>query len=90
MLGLLFRPIWDTYQSQYIRYSRENSQDDIIVSQGEVLDSHLEDLDSRGEDLEDTKYKISIVILLPLGSSQIPSAPLQDSDVNLCPFFGTS
>ena len=47
----------------------------------EVLDPQLEVLNSRRESLEDTKYKTSIAILLPLGSSQIPSALLQDRDV---------
>ena len=51
------------------------------LSLAEVLDPQLEDLNSRRESLEDTKYKTSIAILLPLGSSQIPSALLQDSDV---------
>ena len=46
----------------------------------EVLDPQLEVLNSRGESLEDTKYNTSIAIL-PLGSSQIPSALLQDRDV---------
>ena len=46
----------------------------------EVLDPQLEVLNSRRENLEDTKYKTSIAIL-PLGSSQIPSALLQDRDV---------
>ena len=80
MLGLLCRPIWNASQSPYIQYSRENSQEDALAFSPEVLDPQLEVLNSRGESLEDTKYNTSIAIL-PLGSSQIPSALLQDRDV---------
>ena len=80
-VGTLVPPYMNASQSPYSGIPEKIIRRLSSYPQGEVLDSHLEDLDSRGEGLEDNKYKTFLEILLPLGSSQIPSVLLQDSDV---------